>query len=404
MYEQEIDLIEGILNGHEGSQIWSVYSLCNHNKVFESIIKCKNILFEMRNKKEYELVYLIFSKNGSNELINKLKYENELLNDNVELNTDNIYGIVKKSGLSNVNNKNMNKDQFYTECEDIYRNINTFDLLSEKLWYSRYSQISNKKSTKTRTNEKILVDVNVGRVSGVTNIDRSDPNIDENFDINLCKTEPYPMVINNNNDINEKNDNNTDPYPVKLLRLKNDVEINDSLDDKIIGKSASKTEKKEDKDKVEINLFENEDDIINNELKSNNEMDLIAQKKNSRKRTKIDTESSQNCKTNENKHVNNCNDDCIEDSYDPSQVQPIVHRKIRKEKIYEDTKTGYLIVEDDVDFVMEKAKPEKSLDIKTNSNNPATLKQTKHKKTNIDSKQQTLNSFFKIVSKNTTQN
>ncbi|KAK6589620.1 hypothetical protein RS030_139 [Cryptosporidium xiaoi] len=400
MYEQEIALIECILNEHEGSQIWSVYSLCNHNKVFESIIKCKNILFEMRNKKEYELVYLIFSKNGSNELVNKLKYEYELLNDNVELNTDNIYGIVKKSSLSNVNN--MNKDQFYTECEDIYRNINTFDLLSEKLWYSRYSQISSKMSKKTRTNEKILVNINVGRLSDDKNIDRSDPNIDENFDINLCRTEPYPMVINNNSDITEKNDNNTDPYPVKLLGLKNDVEINDSLDNKIIGKSASKTEKKEDKDKVEINLFENDQDIINNELNSNNEIDLIAQKKNSRKRTKIDTGSSQNCKKNENKHVNNCNNDCIEDSYDPSQVQPIMHRKIRKEKIYEDTKTGYLIVEDDVDFVMEKAKPEKSTDVKTRSNNPTTLKQTKHKKTNIDSKQQTLNSFFKIVTKNTT--
>ncbi|KAH8740854.1 hypothetical protein FG386_003093 [Cryptosporidium ryanae] len=399
MYKEEIELIEKILDESEESQIWSVYSLCNHNRIFGDIEKCKNILFEIRNKEKYELIYLIFIRKNSNEFVNTLKYESELLNNNFEFNSSNIYGIVNKNKI-NTNEKCLNREQFYIECEDIYKNMNTIELLAEKLWYSSYSKISNVMSTKTRINKKGNDNISVNGVYDDLNSNKNDLKVRGFSNKSVCKTEPYPILINKENDSIEKSENNTDPYPVKLDKFRNDIKLEKNDNYNMIKENISKIEG----NKVEVSLFENDDDIINNGLdsNSNNQVKSEVIRKNVRKRTKIDSVDKSNAVSDENKHLNNRCNSSIESNYDPSKVQPIVYSKIKKEKIYQDTKTGYLVVEDDVNFVIEKDYSEKPLHKKSNSSSDSILKHVKNKKTNIntDSKQQTLNSFFKIVNKN----
>ncbi|XP_665163.1 hypothetical protein [Cryptosporidium hominis TU502] len=115
-------------------------------------------------------------------------------------------------------------------------------------------------------------------------------------------------------------------------------------------------------------------------------------------------------KTSKSKISNDNNDNENKIDFDPLEVEPIMHSKVKKEKMYKDAKTGYLIVEDDVDFVMEKEnritksreKVSQESEIPSKRSNKTKKSQTSNINSGI-SKQQTLNSFFKIV-KSTNKN
>ncbi|OII72944.1 uncharacterized protein cubi_02175 [Cryptosporidium ubiquitum] len=416
MYREQFHILEDLLKSSQTQQIWSIYSLCNHSPKFENLEICRDILklfvkYLLDEKKDLgaEIVYLLMGDVLSDKITYKLVYDSDLPLNGLKVDNSNIYGIVSRKShekLQQESNLRLNLSQFQIECDDIYKSIKAKNSLSDKLWISRFSNISNTKSYLSR--ESITS-------SNFTNLEHSEVK---------CKTEPYPLLFNNGkgsqdrikssirenisveNEKKKENDhsmdieNNTDPYPMKH-EFKNENKVINIKDNKVdVSELGTKKEhNKVDENEDVINLFkdeENENISITDEFVQNEDNKLKPVKR--RKTTKLKICS-------DNNEDNKDDKDKIE--FDPLEVEPIIQSKVRKERMYKDAKTGYLVVEDDVDFVMEKENKISKLGEKNLGNNDnATLKKpNKGKKSHSlssntnsgTSKQQTLNSFFKIT-------
>ncbi|KAH8581559.1 uncharacterized protein ELE39_002017 [Cryptosporidium sp. chipmunk genotype I] len=406
MYKEQFQILEDLLKNSQTQQIWSIYSLCNHSSKFENFEVCRDILKlfvkylseEKRDLGEAELVYLVMGDISLDEVTYKLVYHSDLSLNELEVCKSNIYGLVSKSSekLQDKNNLKLNSLQFQIECDDIYKSIKAKNLLSDKLWISKFSNIGN--------TESYLLNESCNANFNSTSLEQSETK---------SKTEPYPLLFSNNKGdyqnaktyINKnedeqdrkkenvhflQNENNTDPYPMKNI-FNTEKKV-------ILPELGSKRESDSVNNNV-INLFKDE------ENESTNSIDEFTKNGDSK------SKPTKRRKTSKSKVCSDKQDNEKKMDFDPLEVGPIIHSKLKKEKIYKDDRTGYLIVEDDVDFVMEKENKISKLREKVSEDSNVTSKRSnKVKKSqtfNINSgtsKQQTLNSFFKITkptSKNT---
>ncbi|KAK9171872.1 hypothetical protein CmeUKMEL1_17620 [Cryptosporidium meleagridis] len=408
MYREQFQILEDLLRSSQIQQIWSIYSLCNHNSKFENFEICKDILKlfvnyiseEKKDLQGVELVYLVMGDASSNEVTYKLVYDSDLSSNEFKVYESNIYGLISRRNHENSqenSNFKSNSLQFHVECDDIYKSIKAKNSLSDKLWNSKFSNIANTES-------------NLSRESN--NVNFNSVNLDQ-LEVK-SKTEPYPILFNNNKSVNQnhkininkneneqedqwkKNDylmeseNNTDPYPMKNV-FDNEKKV-------ILQELNSKQDSDTSVNDNITNLFKDEED------ENANSVDQIVQNEDSK------CKPTKRRKTSKPKGCNDNDDNENKIDFDPLQVEPIVHSKVKKEKMYKDAKTGYLVVEDDVDFVMEKEnKNTKSREKVFQESEILSKRANKTKKSQTfnnnsgTSKQQTLNSFFKIV-KSTNKN
>lgn len=400
MYREQFQILEDLLKNSQTQQIWSIYSLCNHNSKFENFEICKDILklfvkYISEEKKDFEgveLVYLVMGDISSNEVAYKLVYDSDLSLNEFEVCKSNIYGLASRknneNSQENINLKS-NSLQFHIECDDIYKSIKAKNSLSEELWNSKFSNIANTKSNLSRESS------NVNSV----NLDQSEIK---------SKTEPYPILFSSNKDINQnnkinineneneqedqwkkngylkENENNTDPYPMKNV-FDNEKKV-------ILSESNNKKDSDTSMNDNITNLFKDE------ENENTNSIDEFVQNEDGK------CKPTKRRKTSKSKICNDNNDNENKIDFDPLEVEPIMHSKVKKEKMYKDAKTGYLVVEDDVDFVMEKenriTKSREKVSQESEIPSKRSNKTKKSQTSNINSgtsKQQTLNSFFKIV-------
>lgn len=421
MYEEQFHILENLLERSGGQEIWSIYSLCNHCSKFESLEQCREILnlfvkylAEERKdlREEVELVYLIMGSVLSEEITHKLVFESDLLfgggqfkeEGGMEVNQSNLYGIVLRSrgGLGVGSDCMLNSSQFHVECEDVYKSIMAKSILSSNLWSSRFSSIKNTESRIYRES--------CGAGSSLASLNKSEEK---------CKTEPYPALFsaskasqdntNKSEDIRDevKGDdsfacvgNNTDPCPRKCVS-KTGSKMVDIADKEGLSAGELDTEAKVSSKVVvdhEMSLFNDED--IESDAEELARVCLQKTEPTKRRKTTKSKDGGTGKGTDSEKKVD----------FDPLEVEPIAYSKVKKERMYKDTKTGYLVVEDDVDFVIEKEnKSSKQTGTTRASESVGGKKASKRKKSHAmgsgaasgTSKQQTLASFFKIVKPNT---
>lgn len=420
MYEEQFRILENLLGRSSEQEVWSVYSLCNHNSKFENLEECREILklfvkYLADEKKdlreEVELIYLVMGNVSSDEITHKLVFESDILSGGglrEEVGQSSLYGIVSRRSrgeLVVVDDCMLNSSQFYVECEDVYKSIMAKNMLSSSLWSSKFSNIDNTES-------------HIYRESYVAGSDPGSGSLDKSEE--KCKTEPYPVLftstkssqdsrslcISDSKDTKDgvTNDaffsgggNNTDPCPRKCVS-KTEKRMVDFMDK---GEEDIKYGETETAEKVsrmvvdeEMNLFSDKD--VERDAGGSAKAEVEKAKLVKRRKT---TKSRDGC-------VGGADNERKVD-FDPLEVEPIMHSKVKREKMYKDMKTGYLVVEDDVDFVMEKEnKSSKQTETTARAGDSVGDKKAgKGKKsqtlsssaTSCTSKQQTLTSFFKIV-------
>ncbi|EEA05765.1 uncharacterized protein CMU_027750 [Cryptosporidium muris RN66] len=426
-------------------QTLTVSRLCNQIQ-FNSVQECREILKLYRESEQYgkycELIYLItiIDDNGDN-ITMKVIDETDLSLYTSKIIEKFIYGIKQKNIDINDSIAN-NQVHFHLECEEIRRNILATKLLPNKLWISKYSLFRESASPKLRYSSSLNQDYSM---------------INNNLDIS--KTELYPIISNNNS---KDNTINTDPYPLSISletnidnslyttsNLKNDLNIDINMnntfnennqvynikdiniDDKrtvdiIMDESPSKISINNNEnllfnDESNDNLGSNNSNNSNLLLYSENEInnDNSLEKKSSKGRKKksslfdennnIDNKKSIHYNKSKNSELSyevlnkkkkvdleNKLDDNNEHKYNPQQVDAINLEKITRDKIYKDSKTGYLVVEDDVDFILSKEKSTYMTKKQTSNGHNKIIKSINNAKKHSDTKQQTLTSFFKV--------
>ncbi|OII76772.1 hypothetical protein cand_024490 [Cryptosporidium andersoni] len=428
------------------NQTLTVSRLCNQIQ-FNSVQECREILKLYRESEKYgkscELIYLIsiIGDNGDN-ITMKVINETDLSLYTSKIFEKIIYGIKQKNIDINDSIAN-NQVHFHLECEEIRRNILATKLLPNKLWISKYSLFRESASPRLRYSYSSNQYYNM---------------INNNLDIS--KTELYPVISNNNS---KNNSINTDPYPLSISleaniddssyttsNLKNDLNIDINMNnvfngnsqvynfkdinvdkkivDIIMDESSSKISisnndnllfNDEPNDNLDSNNSNNSNLILFSEKEINNDNSL--EKKSSRGRKKKSSLFDENNNTDNKKSIHynksknselsyeilnkkkkidfeNKLDDNNEHSYkyNPQQVDTINLEKITRDKIYKDSKTGYLVVEDDVDFILSKEKSTYMTKKQTSNGHNKIIKSINNAKKHSDTKQQTLESFFKV--------
>ncbi|KAL7065949.1 hypothetical protein ACR3K2_36250 [Cryptosporidium serpentis] len=445
-------IFDMLLTQHD--QTLTVSRLCSQNQ-FNSVQECRETLKLYRENEEYgkfcELIYLVSITDDSGDNITmKVINETDLSLYTSKIYEKFVYGIKQKN--ININDSIANNQvHFHLECEEIRRNILAAKLLPNKLWISKYSLFRKFASPKLRYSYLSNQDYNM-----------------INNDLDISKTELYPVISNNNS---KNNSTNTDPYPLSIYleanidnssytasNIRNDLDVDINItnifneDNKVynfkdINFNDINFNDKKDVDIImeesssKISIDNNENLLFNNESNDNlgsndsNNSNLISysekeinndnslEKKSSKRRKNKSSLFNENNNINNKKNIHynksksfelscellnkknkidfeNKLDDNNETSYkyDPQQVDAIKLEKITRDKIYKDSKTGYLVVEDDVDFILSKEKSTymtKKQTITSNGHNKI-IKSVNNTKKYPDTKQQTLTSFFKV--------
>ncbi|KAJ1605070.1 hypothetical protein OJ253_3334 [Cryptosporidium canis] len=408
MYREQFQILESLLGRSAEQEIWSIYSLCNHSSKFGGLDECRNILrFFVKYLqdegrtclRETELVYLRMGDVLSDEVKYKLVYESDLLSSGMESGSSNLYGIVSKRSDSSVGTDNYmiaNTSQFASECEDINKLILAKNILPNSLWTSKFSGIYNTESYMHRGSN--------GAASLPISLDQSDMR---------CKTEPYPVLFKDenpklsihgecqNSDGRHGNEvmssgTSTDPYPRK-----------NELEDGGIGIDcvrAGMGDKGLEKGKASIQMSDEPKSLFNDDDDDEGNVDREVDKGCLGESAQMDgsrAKSVKRRKTSKPKDREDSKENVVD--FDPLEVEPIKYSKVKREKMYKDAKTGYLVVEDDVDFVMEKenkvlGQAEESSQVADSSRTRKAVRGKKSQTLNSStSKQQTLTSFFKII-------
>ncbi|KAF7458488.1 hypothetical protein HWI79_952 [Cryptosporidium felis] len=411
MYFEEFKILEEVFKSTEKRQIWSIYSLCNHSSRLGSFEECKESLLSFieylstENKSlrdEIELVYLVLGDVSSEVVSNKLVFESDISGNEKKTPNLSLYGVLKHERncvlQQDVNNIGyLNSDQFKVECEDIYKSVKAAALLPDKVWTSKFSGIRNESSMRIRVD------------SAVANSEKKEL-VDEK-----CMTEPYPTKIlttcSTENEVKLEKEvdsiaeqicinkyNNTDPYPNKKNYV-TELELNSESFENI--QSSRKP--------GVIDLFEDDEDeeVDESDVKMRdaeyvdehrNEDSEITQGSKAGATGKV--KPTKRRKMSKHTEAGNSEMDKVSD-FDPSEVEPIIQTKVKKEKMYKDEKSGYLVIEDEFDFIIEKENTsvprDKTMGKKENISTKKTSKTKKAQGTTSTSKQQTLTSFFKVT-------